>query len=168
VKDYKFQNRIFSLRLSTLILFVAGYSDSLAQENAWYLLKSAANLTEENSKSVMARVQELAAGSTVWYNGSKSQTFGCTYSGSVNWIDILNDLNSNGNFLADVTQGEIHRHGDFTRMSIFYQRARYYAENSDLMPSNFMAELNQEEWDDLSEESRDFYLAGENFILVDK
>lgn len=160
--------RFLAISVLVLFIFFSGNSSCMGQTTEWYVLKSVNVLNENEVKSVIGFLQNMAPESTAWFNGPKSRTFGSKSSTVVSWPEIIHSMNGHGIYLSEITRGNLHHHGLDAVTSIFYQEALYYSSHASEIPQNFIAYLNQEEWDQLPLDAKNFYIESGNYELVDK
>jgi hypothetical protein len=138
----------------------------LAQNYKWYILQSVAPLNEENSKSFIVALKEFLPEAEIWYNTGESKTLGCKYQYSIDWPGILSSLHNGGIFLADMTDGQVHKSGGEASTTIWYVQALYYSSHPDERPLGYIAKLNQAEWDALPEDVRNLYLSKGDYAII--
>lgn len=102
---------------------------------------------------------------TMWFNGSKSNTFGARNSSQVVWADIIQAMNLLGIYLADITRGRNHHIGEDATTSIYYQEALFCSIHTDECPEDYYAKLNQDEWNALPEEARFYFETSGNYLI---
>lgn len=141
---------------------------SQSQPPHWYLLKSIVPVSDVEAKSLMNEIQSVHPGLKIWYNGSKSNTFGCHSDIEVNWPSILPGMMSEGYYIADITKGQIHGQGVSATSSYHYIRGRYYASHPDELEEDQVFEFNQAEWDLLPPFAQNFFTDHENYVVVPK
>jgi len=154
------------IRIIILTISLLGISDLMGQNYKWYVLQSVGPLNEENSKSFVVALKEFLPEADIWYNTGNSRTLGCKHEASIEWSVILPDLHEQGFYLADMTDGQIHKSGTEAATTIWYTQAIYYAFHPDERPLGYIAKLNQAEWDAMPEDVRNLYLSKGNYAII--
>lgn len=137
-----------------------------AQNYKWYVLQSVSPLTEENAKSVISSLKEYLPETEIWLNSGNSQTLGCKDQVSIDWSVILEAMHNSGHYLADITDGTIHKAAGEANTSLWYVQALYYSSHPDERPLGYIAKLNNAEWNALPAEVRELYEAKSNYVLL--
>jgi hypothetical protein len=151
--------------LTALLFLGANLNKLCAQTDRWYVLKSIAPMSESEVKLIISNVISSANITTMWYNGDKSQTFGVRNANEVFWTQVISEMNAHGYFLADITNGRNHLTGDEASTSVYYQEALYCSIHAESCPEDYIAKLNQDEWNSLAEEARNYYLELGNYVI---
>ncbi|MBL0316233.1 MAG: hypothetical protein IPP69_10800 [Flavobacteriales bacterium] len=151
-----------------LIFIFFGETRAQAQTEHWYVLQVVGQMDEAELKSAMSYIQQVAPGTSVWYNDSRSNTIGCKSTIEISWPQVISELRAHDFFLADVTKCRCHSSDVNAITSIFFIEACYYASHADNIPQGWIARLNKSEFDALPEGVRDFYEDQGNYELVNK
>ncbi len=152
-----------------VIVFLFAFSAPAQEpEMNWYLLKSVRSMNETQVKTAIGQIQSTTGATEVWYNGEKSRTYGCKKSVPIQWTAVIANFNAHNVFIADITRGEIHHQGNEAITSIFYQQALYYSTYPSQLQNGLHFDLNQDEWDALPNNSKQFFLQQNNYSLVNK
>lgn len=157
-----------AIRLVPVLFFLATAQISFSQQENWYVLQLMHPLNEGQIKSTIGTIISGSNGAQVWYNGAKSNTFGCKSQELISWSSIVAELMQHDVFVADVTYGNVHYSGTAARSSYFFAQACYYAGHADQMPVGWIAQLNHDEWDALPENVRSYFQSNNNFEIVEK
>lgn len=154
------------IRIVFLTISLLGISDLMGQNYKWYVLQSVGQLNEENSKDFIVAIKEFLPDVDIWYNTGNSKTLGCKHESSIEWSVILPELHDMGFYLADMTDGQMHKSGTEATTTIWYTQAIYCSVYPEERPLGYVAKLNQAEWDALPEDVRNLYLQKGNYAII--
>ncbi len=155
----------YTTYIISLLIFVLGFLETKGQAERWYLLKSIQPLSDLEVKNIIASVTGQSGISEMWFNGAKSGTFGVKDVSEIDWVLTLHELASHGYYLADITNGREHHQGVNASTSFYFQEAFYCTTHSDSCPTDYVAKLNQDEWDALPDEAKNYYLQSGNYLI---
>lgn len=142
-------------RIALLILFSSVFHSAYSQhvELHWYNLKALQPLNEGDGKNVVTLLSEIVDDSLLTYN-SKSQMFQLATKTSLDGVAWVEELNSHGYFIADITGSLAHQQSavksgyNFQVALLFFYNQTQFVQNgfTSILLNATEIELLQEEY----------------------